>query len=227
MKESVDFEKNKKSKTWIWVVAAVAVLCLCCLAAVVVLGILYWTPIKAYLSTAVTNGIPGSSAVPTVAPYTPPASGNRPAPPTSVTVEPVNPDSIPLGVYSLYDITPNWEGLSQPGENTWQVTFPYDQAIVLFTGWCTQSQDILEQNFEHISFKLEVDGKNIPVDGLYWQDAPGNGGFCRSYFGIVQAWPTGSHTVVQTMTFDESINDGWGDYLAGDYVDQFDITATP
>ena len=229
MNEPVDFEKNKKSKTWIWVVAGIVVLCLCCVAAAIALFIAFRAPIQDYFSniTSSVEPMPPVYSEPTAIPSTPPASGNRPAPPDSVSVEPINPNSIPLGVYSLFELVQGWEGLSQPGENTWQVSFAYDQPIVIFTGWCTETQDLLDQNFEHIVFTLEVDGTDIPVDDLYWQDHPGNNGFCRSYFGLVQSWPLGDHFVVQTMTFNEPINAGWGDYPAGDYVDWLDITATP
>ena len=51
--------------------------------------------------------------------------------------------------------------------------------------------------------------------------------YCRSYLGIIQAWPVGNHVIIIEMVLDAPINDGWDDYAAGQYIDQFIISATP
>jgi hypothetical protein len=221
MEEHVDFEKNRKDQTWIWVAAGAVVLCLCCaVLGVVGAAILFLRPVS-----SVTG--PGPAPVePTAMPF-PNPTPVRIAPPLTVVVDPVDPDSIPLGVASLYDLFPNYQGLTEPGQNDWQTSFSYDRSILIFSGWCTSTTNILEQNFEHLTFLLEIDGQDVPVQGLTWADAPGNDGYCRSFYGMVAAWPVGTHAIVMTMRFDADINDGWGDYSAGDYVDLFEITATP
>jgi hypothetical protein len=229
MEEHVDFQKNQKSTTWIWVVVGAVVLCLACAAVGVVAGaILYFTPASSVIGSAATRApTPAHQVGPTAMPYTSPTPINRPVPPSEVVVEPQDPNNIPLGASTLFVLTPSWQSLSQPGENAWQTSFAYDQSIVVYTGWCTATQATLEQNFAHITFTLGVDGQDVPVQGLTWADEPGNGGYCRSYYGLVAAWPIGDHIVVQTMRFDQAINDGWSDYAAGDYLDVFQITATP
>ena len=225
MTEPANFAKDQKAATWIWIVVGVVVLCLCCAVVVAAIGaILYFWPAGSVIGPAAT-GTP-ELAEPTRIPYTPATPTNRPPPPGELVVEPFDPTSIPLGVYTLYDLNPAWTGRTEPGVSTWETAFPYYQPVVIFAGWCTTTQDILDQNFEHLSFTLEIDGEDIPVDGLVWTDNPGNGGTCRNYSGIVWAWPLGDHTVLQTMRFDEDINDGWGDYPAGEYVDRFEITVT-
>jgi hypothetical protein len=202
MTQEVDFEQNKKNRTWIWVLLAViVVLCLCLVAAAAAVGVyLYLNP------SLVTSG-PGPQAIPMV--------------------EPLDPNNIPLGVYGIYDLAPGYQGQSEPGEQTWQTSLASDQPVAIFAGWCTIDQATLDQNFEHITFLLEVDGSDVPTGELYWQDSPGNGGVCREFYGVVPTWPVGEHAVVITMRFDQDINDGWGDYPAGDYVDRFSITVAP
>jgi hypothetical protein len=218
MTQEVDFEKNKQSTTWIWVlVAAVVVLCLCLVVVAAAVGAYF------YLKPAA--GVSGPGASPTPIPAGPTHTGAPP--PSEVTVEPLDPNNIPLGVYGIYDLVPSYQGQTEPGENTYQTSIAYDQPVAIFAGWCTIDQDTLDQNFAHTTFLLEIDGSDVPTSGLYWEDGPGNNGVCRTFYGVVPAWPVGSHTVVVTMRFDQDINDGWGDYTAGDYVDRFDITVTP
>lgn len=221
MTKQTDFGQNKKSTAWIWIVVAAVVLCLCCVLVAAVAAVFYLAPVQGEVFSQVSTVLP----VP-LGPDGPPLD-DRPVPPVKVVMEPLDPDDIPPGIASFYGLVPDWEGQDQPGENTWQVMIPDTQPIAILAGWCTADQETLEQNFEHITLLLEVDGENIPVSGLYWEDAPGDDGVCRSYYGVVRAWPPGSHTVVQTMRIDRTINDGWSDYPAGDYVDRFQIIAVP
>lgn len=215
MTVQTDFDQNKKSTAWIWIVVAAVVLCLCSVLVAAVAAVFYLAPVQGEVFSWVGTEVPG------------PLVDDQPAAPSRVVVEPLDPDDIPPGIASFYGLVPDWEGQDQPGENTWQVMIPYNQPIAILAGWCTADQETLEQNFEHITLILEVDGGNVPVAGLYWEDGPGDQGVCRSYYGVVWAWPAGSHTVVQTMRIGQTVNDGWSDYPAGDYVDRFEIIATP
>jgi hypothetical protein len=224
MTEPVDFEKNQKDKTWIWVAAGAGVLILCCGLLIVAVGA------GLYLNSRGALPVFGATATPTRRPATAvPQATERPQvpEPSEITIEPLDPGSIPLGVYGIYDLIPGYQGQTEPGVNIWQTSFAYDQALVIFTGWCTIDEATLDQNFEHISYLLEIDGTSVPTEDLYWEDAPGNDGICRSFYGVVQAWPVGEHVIVLTMRFEEDLNDGWGDYSAGDYVDRFELTVTP
>ena len=110
---------------------------------------------------------------------------------------------------------------------TWPVSVTSQQPVLIIEGWCTADKQTLDQNYQHITYLLSVDGKDVPVNSLYLLDHQATDMFCRSYLGIVRQWPAGAHTITTTMRLDEAINDGWDDYMAGDYTDEFRITVKP
>ena len=99
--------------------------------------------------------------------------------------------------------------------------------MIIEQGWCAASTAILEQNFEHIEITFEADGEMVDPGSLYIYDYTSEDMYCRAYTGIIQAWPPGDHLIIIVMLLDAPINDGWNDYPAGPYIDQFIITATP
>ena len=98
---------------------------------------------------------------------------------------------------------------------------------MVFVGWCTTTQDILTFNLKHITYKLVVDGQPVDINGLYKWDSQESDRVCQTYVGLIRTWTGTSHTIVTTMTMDWALNDGFDDYLAGDYTDVYNITVTP
>lgn len=219
MDEPRDFEQNRSANVW-WAILAIGVALTLCYLLSGTLGLLaVYPPARALVL--------GPPATDTPAPQprgrpTRTAAPARPEAPTEIVLQ----AGILAGAPTLHDLLPAWQELSAPGRNNWNLAFAYDQPVSLYTGWCTATEEILEENLRHITFLLQVDFETIRLDEMAWLDQPGNGGVCRSYSGFVQAWPIGAHTVVMTMRLGRSVNDGWNDYPAGDYVDTFNITVT-
>ena len=217
--------QSKKSKTWLWIVVAVLVLCLC-LAAVVV-GIYLFLTLR---PAEVVTSTPGGSGYPS-APTMAPLATQFPAPtesiilPDTLVVEPFYPGD-PFD-HSLFDLVPLYEWSPEPGVYDWDVMVSAYDSVVFEQGWCTGSEEILAQNFEHLEFIFTADGEELDLDSLYMYEFTDEGRYCRSYLGIIQSWPPGDHLLIIEMIVDEPINDGWEDYVAGQYIDQFIIYATP
>jgi hypothetical protein len=215
----------KKKKTWIWIVVAGLVLCLCLVA--LGAGLYFFLNIR---SEDVSTDQPGGSDYPP-APTMAPLATMFPTPtemltlPTTLVIEPFIPGS--EYAFSLTEMVPLYEGSSEPGVLSWDVSISATQPVVVQQGWCAASTAILEENFEHIELTFEADGEMVDPDSLYMEDYNEEDMFCRSYLGIIRAWPLGEHVIIYYMTFDAPINDGWGDYPAGQYIDQFVITVTP
>jgi hypothetical protein len=217
---------QKKNQTWIWIVIIVIVLCLCCLVALLAIGgYAVW---KGYIPLSGIN-VPNLSApsvlsTPTFsAPQMEQTTGS-----TQIVVEPYQPQAIDT-YPALQSLVSNYQGSSVPGTQTWNLTVNATQSVLVYVGWCTSTQTILDQNFQHIQYLVEVDGSSIDINNLYVetvQDSATNG-FCKSYLGIIRTWPTGRHTIKITMRMDAQINDGWSGYPAGDYVDIFNVTVIP
>ena len=215
----------KKSKTWIRIVLAVLVLCLCL--AVLGVGLYYFLTIR---SSEVSTDSPGGGDYPSAPTFAPlatmfPSPTERISLPTSLVVELFIPgDDYD---YSLYELVSMYEGSTEPGVKEWDVSLSAYDSVVIEQGWCTTSAEILEQNFEHIEITFDVDGERVDPGSLYMNDYVDEDKYCRSYLGIIQAWPVGNHVIIIEMVLDEPINDGWNDYVAGPYIDQFIISATP
>lgn len=150
----------------------------------------------------------------------------RPTPTESeeIEIEPFNPTTTAYPF--LQELVPGWEASKVPVTQTWQVQVRRYQAVVILLGWCTDTKETLEQNFQHIHYSMTIDGKAVDVSDLYRWDSTIRDGVCRSYVGIIREWPGESHRIVTTMEITELINDGWDDYPPGEYTDVYEVTVT-
>jgi hypothetical protein len=143
-----------------------------------------------------------------------------------ITVEPFNPQTR-NNYPALQNLVPNWINPTAPGTNTYNVSVPANQPVLLAEGWCTTTQPILIENFQHITYLVTIDGQSLDVSSLYQGTSMSNNQICRDYVGIIQSWPSGSHTISITMRLDAKINDGMSDFVAGDYIEVYKITVIP
>jgi hypothetical protein len=117
------------------------------------------------------------------------------------------------------------EDVAKPGTLTFTVRIPNDQPIYLSYGWCTTTEEILRQNFEHISIKLAINGDELGNDEIHPVSFTRPDGLvCLDYGALATEWPAGEYQVETSATFDQKINDGLADYEAGDYVFQYSVT---
>ena len=113
-------------------------------------------------------------------------------------------------------------------------TFPYtiqlsgEQPVLWTWGWCATTQDILNQNLQHITVAFSMNGQPVPLDQFYVSDsqgtdAQGNTLPCHSWATVASNWPPVS--ALQTVvTFDAKINDGMNDYPAGNQTFVYAVT---
>jgi hypothetical protein len=212
---------RKNKHAWIWIVAAVVVLCLCCL--VVSLAAGAFAAWKGYIHPPQIN--PPNGPLPLHIPgATLPAAPTQA--PSQILVEPYQPqatDQYP----TLQNLVPNWAASTAPGTQSWDISVPASQSTLLFLGWCTSTPAILNDNFSHLQYLIEVDGQALSLNDLHSMDGLSNGMVCRDFAGLIRAWPAGEHIIKTSMRLDKQINDGMSDFPAGDYVDIYNITVTP
>jgi|GEM_PF-815567 len=116
-------------------------------------------------------------------------------------------------------------GADEPG--TYMVEISPDTEARIILGWCATTQEILDQNFEHILWSLQVDGINIPLSEWGYYEGELGEGICIVYSGLVSAWPIGEYEIISAITIDEEINDGWDSYPPGDMTWSFIVNVTP
>ena len=112
--------------------------------------------------------------------------------------------------------------------------FPYtivlkeSMPMVWGFGWCSTSQEILEQNLSQILIKFSMNGKIVPADAIAvvnqtGQDANGKDVWCRSAALVPDRWPSGEHHLETEITFKSKINDGMVDYPAGSIRNEYTV----
>jgi hypothetical protein len=211
----------QKNTIWIWIVVAIAAVLLLCL--VLLVGAGAYTVWKGYII------IPGINVPALQSPSIPhqivPPATNPKGTVNKITVEPYQPqrnDPYP----TLQNLATNWQNPTGPSSNTYDIAVSANQPVLLTSGWCATTKAILDQNFQHIKYLVEVDGQSLETSKLYQQSLSSVDQSCKDFVGIIHAWPTGNHTIKITMRLDAKINDGWSDYAAGDYAEIYSITVT-
>ncbi|MCI0554677.1 MAG: hypothetical protein L0287_27330 [Anaerolineae bacterium] len=114
---------------------------------------------------------------------------------------------------------------AKPGTLTFTVNITDDKPTYFNYGWCTTTEEILKQNFEHIQIKLYFNDKELGSDVVHPITFTRPDGLLCLDFGVMMSdWPNGKYNLEAVATFNEKINDGLADYEAGDYIFIYDVT---
>lgn len=126
-----------------------------------------------------------------------------------------------------------YENSVVPGETyTYTIPLPESKKLLWYWGWCTNSKQILDQNFSQISLKFTLNDTQMTADKVAMvdqqgQDAAGNNLFCRSYGMVLDQWPAGEHHLQTEVTIKSKINDGMSDYAAGKITYNYTVFVAP
>lgn len=116
------------------------------------------------------------------------------------------------------------EDTAQPGILTYTVEITENTPTYFNYGWCTTTEEILEQNFEHIKIGLYFNGDALPGDVVHPITYQISDMVCLDFVALLSDWPNGEYTLRAVATFDEQINDGIADFEAGDYIYEYNVT---
>lgn len=132
-------------------------------------------------------------------------------------------DWIPLQALAPEQYTE--EDFAGPGTLTFTPVVTNEKQVYFSYGWCTVDEETLQQNFEHISVVLSLNGDVLGSDVVHSLSFGRSDGLVCGDFGVLLSnWPAGGYTLEAVATFDEKINDGLADYGAGDYIFIYNIT---
>ncbi|HLF73675.1 MAG TPA: hypothetical protein VI524_04985 [Anaerolineales bacterium] len=117
------------------------------------------------------------------------------------------------------------EEYDRPGTLTFTVKITDDKPTYFNYGWCTTTEEILQQNFEYIRVRLYFNGDELGNDVVHPVTYTRPDGLVCLDFGVLMSdWPAGEYELKAVATFDQKINDGLADYEAGDYVFSYKVT---
>ena len=112
-----------------------------------------------------------------------------------------------------------------PGTLTFTINIKDDKPTYFNYGWCTKTEEILKQNFEHIEIKLYFNDKELGKDVVHPVTFTRPDGLLCLDFGVMMSdWPNGKYNLEAVASFKEKINDGLADYAAGDYIYIYNVT---
>jgi hypothetical protein len=127
----------------------------------------------------------------------------------------------------LAEETYSEEEFAKPGTLTFTVTVDQTEERPTYFnyGWCTTTQEILQQNFEHIRVGLFFNEEQLGSDVVHPITYTRQDGFVCLDFGVLMsAWAPGEYKLTAIATFDEKLNDGAADFEAGDYIYEYNVT---
>jgi len=132
-------------------------------------------------------------------------------------------DWVPLGALVNEQYTE--DDYSKPGTLTFTAEVTNEKPVYFSYGWCTVDEETLQQNFEHITVTLSLNGDELggnKVHSLSFTRADGL--VCADFGVLLSNWEPGDYELKAVAVFDEKINDGLADYGAGDYVFVYNVT---
>jgi hypothetical protein len=116
------------------------------------------------------------------------------------------------------------EDFAGPGTLTFTVKITDDKPTYFNYGWCTTTEEILVQNFEHITVQFYFNDDELGSDVVHpITFTRPDGLLCLDFGVLISEWPAGEYRLKAVATFDQKINDGLADYEAGDYIFEYKV----
>lgn len=112
-----------------------------------------------------------------------------------------------------------------PIKYSYSCTVPAGKPLVINMGWCTSTQEILDQNWALMSYTLQVDDVKVNIDrDTAFMGYTNSVGFCYAYRTYIDGLKPGSHNITYSFSMSQPLNDGYDDYQAGTYTVENIIT---
>ncbi len=109
-----------------------------------------------------------------------------------------------------------YEVTSQAGETyTYTVTLGQSRDVIWIYGWCTTTEELLEQNWENIILGFSVNDQDVSFNRFAMLESSLEDQECRLYYALVTDWPQGEHVLITEVTFETELDDGTDIYPAG------------
>jgi C-terminal processing protease CtpA/Prc len=102
---------------------------------------------------------------------------------------------------------PFTEYLFEPGDVIYNIPLDRSEELLWAAWWCA-SLEKFDQNWEHISLTMTLDGGNIALDRFLELEGPFEDMMCRYYIASLSDWPVGEHVLTTEMSFATQLDNG-------------------
>ncbi len=115
--------------------------------------------------------------------------------------------------------------LSQAGQTyAYTIDLDKEQTLIWQTNWCTTTEEILNQNMEHIRIQFTVDGEVVDPGHIGLVQTRSGDLYCAYFLASLSDWPPGTTVLKIDITFTDVINDGLADYPKGTHTYEYSVT---
>lgn len=105
---------------------------------------------------------------------------------------------------------------------TYTIELEESEDVLWLNGWCADTEEIMEQNMEHIVYEFTMNGEDIPLDAFIEDSSYYS--MCTLYYALLTDWPDGEHLLTKSVTFTEEVDDGMDVYPEGTYLVEYYVT---
>ena len=114
---------------------------------------------------------------------------------------------------------------AKPGSLTFTSTVTEEKPVYFSYGWCAVDDTTLQNNLQHISVSLSLNGDRLGGDVVHTLSfTSADNLHCADFGVLITDWPNGEYQLKAVATFKDKINDGMSDYAAGDYEFDYNVT---
>lgn len=159
------------------------------------------------------------------------------APPTAIPTATTVPEFF---VYPAYDGTPSPpagaaelnslcsranDPVLMPIKYSYSCTVPAGKPLVIKMGWCTTTQQILDDNWALMTYTLQIDDVKIDIErDTAFIGYSSSIGPCYAYSTYIDGLKPGMHNITYSFSMSQPLNDGYEEYQAGTYTIENIIT---
>jgi C-terminal processing protease CtpA/Prc len=115
------------------------------------------------------------------------------------------------------------EEVYAPHTLTYTVDMAESQDVLAGYLWCTVTEEQLVDNWGRMEFTFLLNGEELPAENFQLTEAQSGDSPCYLLLAQLGAWPDGQHTFVVDVEYTSGFNDGFDDYPAGHYRDEYTI----
>jgi hypothetical protein len=162
----------------------------------------------------------------------------------SITLAPIDPPTISAsdearkawagGVKSLEEraISREYTTGQNVQANLFTVALRKNDPVLLFSGWCSDSAELLAAHERSMTYLFMVDEKPVPSDRSALEanltaTSTGATRVCNYYYIYLDQWPAGIHQLDSIINITSPIADSQGSYPVGMYINRYIISAVP